>query len=131
MDRITITNPPVVSSHVLETIAGQQNLTKPKARTWLKHHIFNVVKSSFMFVDGIPHTYKNSDYKFVTATLLSAGVSKEEADGFFQEIFKYSEQVASSSKIEFTETVMDFSKRFAKRTMKESPELAEFLRNNV
>lgn len=131
MDRITITTPPIVSSHVLETIACQHNLTKPKARTWLKCHIFNVVKSSFMFVDGIPHTYKESDYEFVTATLLSAGVSKEEADEFFHANFKYSEQVVSSSKIQFAETIMDFSKRFAKRTMKESPELAEILRNNV
>ncbi|MBR1682566.1 MAG: hypothetical protein IJ700_04350 [Bacteroidaceae bacterium] len=131
MDRITITNPPIVSSHVLETIASQQNLTKPKARTWLKHHIFDVVKSSFMYIDGIPHTYKNSDYKFVTAALLSTGVSVEEADMFFNANFKYSEQVSSSGKIEFAETVMDFSKRFAKQTMKESPELAEILRNNV
>ena len=84
-----------------------------------------------MFVDGIPHTYKNSDYKFVTAILLSTGVSKDEADEFFHANFKYSEQVVFSGKIEFAETVMDFSKRFAKRTMKESPELAEFLRNNV
>ena len=131
MDRITITNPPIVSPHVLEAIVGQQNLTKPKARTWLKRHIFDVVKSSFIFVDGIPHTYKNSDYKFVTATLLSAGVSKEEADEFFHANFIYSDQVVSSGKIEFAETVMDFSQRFAKRTLKESPELAEIIRNNV
>ena len=131
MDRITITNPPVVSSRVLVAIAGQHNLTKPKARTWLKHHIFDVVKSSFMYVDGIPHTFKNSDYKFVTATLLTAGVSAEEADEFFNANFKYSEQVSSSGKIEFAETVMDFSQRVAKRTMKESPELVEILRNNV
>lgn len=130
MDRITISTPPIVNSHVLEAIASQQNLTKPKARIWLKHHIFDVVKSSFMYVDGIPHTYKNSDYKFVTATLLTTGVSVEEADEFFNANFKYSEQV-SSGKIGFAETVMDFSKRFAKQTMKESPELAEILRNNV
>ncbi len=128
MDRITITTPPVVSSHVLETIASQQKLTKPKARTWLKHHIFDAVKSSFMYVDGIPHTYKNSDYKFVTATLLSAGVSKEDADEFFHANFIYSEQVVSSGKIEFAETIMDFSKRFAKRTLKESPELTEIFK---
>jgi hypothetical protein len=84
-----------------------------------------------MYVDGIPHMYKDSDYKFVTAALLSAGASKEEADEFFHANFKYSEQVVSSSKIEFAETVMDFSKRFATRTLKETPELAEFLRNNV
>ena len=131
MDRITITNPPIVSPHVLETIAGQQNLSKLKARTWLKHHLFDVVKSSFMYVDGKPHTYKNSDYKFVTATLLSTGVSKEEADEFFHANFKYSEQVVSSDKIDFAETVMDFSKRFSKRTLKESPGLEDILRNNV
>lgn len=131
MDRITITNPPIVSANVLETIVSKMHLTKPKVRTWLKHHIFDVVKSSFMYVDGIPHTYKKSDYKFVTAALLSAGVSVEEADEFFNANFKYSEQVSSSAKIVFAETVMDFSKSFAKRTMKENPELAEILRNNL
>ena len=131
MDRISITNPPIVSSQVLETIAHQQNLTKPKARNWLKHRIFDVVKSSFMFVDGVPHTYKKSDYKYVMATLLSAGVSEEEAEQFFHDNFKYSEQLSASGQIEFAETVMDFSKRLAKRTTKENPELAEILRKNV
>lgn len=127
MDRITIASPPVVSTKILETIAKHLQMSKPKAKTWLKRHVFDVVKSNFMYVNGVPHTYRNSDHRFVTATLLSAGVSEEEAEKVFHANFNYSEPISSSGDIVFAETVMEFSERLAKRTLKDSPELAKIL----
>jgi hypothetical protein len=132
MDKIFFTEPPHIPAEIVSTLAENLGLTRPKTKSWMKKHIFNVVKSDVMYADGIPHLYKDSTHRFVIRVLTENGVPKDLAEEFFHANYAFGkDESIGASDIEWAETADKWAERLAKETLKDNPELFEILKNEI
>lgn len=93
-------------SELLIAFAKEMNFSRQNANTWIKRFIVDCIKGEIVYINGIPHRNKKTDYNYVKAQLLTLNVSNACIDEFFNRNFHYSESVIPlMAKYEFAETV--------------------------